>query len=134
MYGPTSVAWLASILTLHLVFEPEALQEAIHRRGIEIVLMLGRLVRLGLDQDRAREADLVLVLDHHRQEAAEIVLLALHIGVEDGVIAFAPAPQHVVGAAQAMRGFERIAHLQRRPRRRLRDRDWSPRPPCSAGG
>src|SRR3546814_10032104 len=61
----------------HLVLEPVALEEAIDGGGVEIILMFGRLVRLGLDQDRAGKADPVLVLDHKVQEALEIVELAL---------------------------------------------------------
>jgi membrane protein len=50
---------------LHLVLQPEILEEAVNRRHIVIILVLGRFLRLRLDQDRALEADLVLVFDHH---------------------------------------------------------------------
>ena len=59
----------------------------------------------------ALEADLVLVLDHHGEEAAELVLLLLQVGVEQRVVALAPAPQHVVLAAQAVRRLEAVPHL-----------------------
>ncbi len=61
---------------LDFLLEPVLLQEAEHGGDVEVVLVLGRLARLGLDQDRALEADLVLVLDDQLQEAAELLQLA----------------------------------------------------------
>ena len=98
-----------------LVFQPEALEETIHRLRIEIILVLGRLVRLGFDQDRAGKADLVLVLDHKVEETAEVFLLDADLGIEDGVVPLAPTPQHVICAAQPMRRLQRIAYLTRGP-------------------
>ncbi len=89
---------------LHFVFEAVLLQEAIDRRDVVVVLVLGRLLRLRLDQDRALVADLVLVLDDEVEEAAELVELAADIGVEQGFVAFAAAPQNVVFAAELLRG------------------------------
>ena len=76
----------------NLILQPEALEEAVNALGVEIILMLGRLMRLGFDQDHALEADLVLVFDDQLQETPEIRLLDAEIGVEDGVITLAPAP------------------------------------------
>ncbi len=78
--------------------------------------MLGRLARLGLDQDRALEADLVLVLDDQVEEAAELVEFLTHARVEQGLVAFAAAPQHIVLAAKCQCGVHRVAHLQGRHR------------------
>ena len=91
---------------LDVVEEVVALQEAVAGGDVEIVLVLGRLLRLGLDQDRAFEANFVLVLDHQRNEAAELVELTSDIGVEQRLVALAPAPQHVVLAAEPMRHLE----------------------------
>ena len=97
---------------LDLVLEAVRLQEAVHGGDVVVVLVLGRLVRLGLDQDGALEADLVLVLDHQVHEAAELRELALQVGVEQGLVAFAAAPQHVVRAAQLVRQLEHVLHLR----------------------
>ncbi|AOW24381.1 hypothetical protein BJP26_13020 [Sphingomonas melonis TY] len=105
-----------------LVLQPIALEEAVHRCRVEVVLVLGRFVRLGFDQDRAGEADLMLVIDDEAEEAAEIVEFALHVGVVERLIALATAPQHVVGAAEAVRRFEGVAHLHRAPGEHLRIR------------
>src|SRR5206468_11767168 len=86
-----------------------ALEEAVARGDIEIILMLGRLLRLRLDQDRSLETYSVPVLDDQRDEAAELVELALDVGVEQRLVAFASAPQHIVLPAQT------VSHLERGP-------------------
>ena len=67
---------------LDLLLQAVLAEEAVHGGGVEVVLVLGRLGRLGLDEDRALEADLVLVLDHHAEEPAGLVELLLDVGVE----------------------------------------------------
>ena len=67
---------------LDLPFEPELAQEGVDGRRVEVVLVLGGLHGLGLDQERAREADLVLVLHDELHEATELLDLAAHVGVE----------------------------------------------------
>ena len=59
-----------------LALEPVADEEAVDGRGVVVVLVLGRLHRLGLDQELALEADLVLVLDDEVQEPGELRALA----------------------------------------------------------
>ena len=53
----------------------------------------------------------VLVLDDHRQEPGELVELAPQVGVEQRVVALAPAPQHVVVATEAVGGLEAVGDL-----------------------
>jgi hypothetical protein len=98
MAGEDRVALLD--IDLHLVFQPVPLQEAVDRGDVVVVLVLGRLLRLRLDQDRALEADLVLVLDDEVEEAAELVVLALQVGVEQRLVALAAAPKDIVLAAE----------------------------------
>ncbi len=100
---------------LDLALEAVLLQERQYVGDVVVVLVLGRLVGLRLDQDRALEADLVLVLDDELHEAAELVRLAGEIGVEQGLVALASAPEHVVGPAQPMCGLEAMLDLRRRP-------------------
>ena len=99
---------------LDLLFEAEAPQEAGDRRDVEVVLVLGRLLRLRLDQENALEADLVLVVDDHREKAAELLLLADKIGVEQRLVTLATAPEHVVGAAELVGRVDRVLHLRGR--------------------
>src|SRR5947208_506965 len=67
----------------HFLFKAETLQKAIDRLRIEIILMLGRLMGLGLDQNRALEADAILVIDNKVQEPAEILLFNADLRVEN---------------------------------------------------
>ena len=97
---------------LDFLFEPVLLQEAKHRSGVKVVLVLGRLTRFGFNQDGALEADLVLVFDHHIQEATHLVQLLAHARVEQGFVAFAAAPQHIVFAAEFERGIHGFFYLQ----------------------
>lgn len=73
--------------------------------------MFRGLLRLGLDQDRPLETDLVLVLHHQVEETAELVELTLHVGVEKRLIPLATAPQDIVLAAQALGHIHRRLHL-----------------------
>ncbi len=83
-----------------------------HRGDVVVVLVLGRLERLGLDQDRALEPDGVLVLDDHVEEPAELVDLARHVGVEQRLVALATTPQHVVRSAQPVRRLHAVGDLR----------------------
>ena len=47
------------------LFQPVLLQESEHGGHVEVVLVLGRFTRLGLEQDGSLEADLVFVIHHH---------------------------------------------------------------------
>ena len=110
---PASVAWFASMLTLVLALEAVADEEAVDGRGVVVVLVLGRLHRLRLDQQLAREADPVLVLGDQVQEPGELGPLAREVGVEQRVVALAAAPQDVVLAAEALRHLEHVLDLGR---------------------
>ena len=102
------------MLSLIDAVEVVPLQEGVHRRRVVVVLVLGRLVRLGLDQQHPVEADLRLVLDDEAHEAPELVRLAPQVGVEQRVVALAPAPEDVVGAAEAMGHLQAVLHLRGR--------------------
>mmetsp|Transcript_2506 Transcript_2506/g.7224 ORF Transcript_2506/g.7224 Transcript_2506/m.7224 type:complete len:416 (+) Transcript_2506:80-1327(+) len=107
-----------------LVLQPVLPQEAEDRGRVVVVLMRHWLARLGLEQQRAAEADLVLVLGHHREEAGEVVELEPHVRVEDRLVALAAAPEHVVLPAQPVRHLEALLDRGRstREHRRVRIR------------
>ena len=81
---------------------------------VEVVLMLGRLLRLGLDQELAGEPDRLGVVDRHVQEGRQVIELPLQVGVEQGLIAFAAAPENVILAAEFLGHLDRLLHLGRR--------------------
>ena len=95
---------------LHLFFQAVFLQEAVTGCGVIIILVLGRFLRFRFHQDRTLEADPVLVLDHHVQEATHVVQLLRQVGVQQGFIALAPAPKDVVLPAHLVRGVHAAFH------------------------
>ena len=96
---------------LELVGQAVLLQEGVAGSAVVVVLVLGRLARFRFDEERALKADLVLVFDHELHEPAKLVGLALEMGVQQRVVAFATAPEHVVLAAQLVGEFEGRLHL-----------------------
>ena len=108
---PANVAWLTSMLTLISCGQVVPLQERVNGGDVVVVLVLRRLERLRFEEDRAVESDALLVLDDERQEAGQLIELTPHVGVEQCLVAFASAPQHVVVATQPMCGFEAVGHL-----------------------
>ena len=94
-----------------LVLEAVPDEEAVDRRGVVVVLVLRRLHRLGLDQERPLEPDRVLVLGDEMQEPGELVALALEVRVEERVVALAAAPQDVVRATEALGHLEHVLDL-----------------------
>jgi len=80
---------------------------------VEVVLVFGGFLGFRLDVELALEPDLFLVLDRLGQEAAEMIEFAFHIGVEQGVVAFAAAPEHIPGAAELLRDLKGLLHLAR---------------------
>ena len=85
---PEVYAWAAA--------QVRACLETTQRLGGENYVVLGRLEGLGLDQNGALESDAMLVLHDHRQEPAVLIELPPQVRVQQRVVAFATAPQHVV--------------------------------------
>ena len=93
---------------LHFLFQTEILEKAVNRGDVVVILVFGGFLRLWLDQDRALEADLVLVVDDLLQETARVGAFGLEIGVQQRLIPLAPAPQDVVLPAK----FHRRVHVR----------------------
>ena len=87
-------------------------QEAEHGGGVVVVLVLGRLHRLGLDEELALEADLGLVLRDQVQESGELRAFAAKVRVQKRVVTLTTAPQHVVLATQAQSDFHHVLDLR----------------------
>ena len=98
---------------LEVVGQAVAAQEGDDGGAVEVVLMVGRLLRLRLDQELAGEADLLLVVDGQVEELGQVVQLALQVGVAEVRVAFAAAPEDVVLAAEFLGDFEGLLHLGR---------------------
>ena len=102
-----------------LVREVVAHEEGIHRRGVVVVLMLRRLLRLRLEQQGPGEPDSMLVLRDEVEESRELRFLSGEIGVEERLVALAPTPQDVIRPPQPMRRLEHVLDLGGRIREHL---------------
>ncbi len=93
---------------VHQAVGPEEIDAG---RGVAVVLVLGRLLRFRLDQELAREADLLGVVDRQVHEPGHVVQFPLHVGVEKILVSLASAPEHIVHAAQFLGDLEALLHL-----------------------
>ncbi len=96
---------------LEVVHQVVFAQEGDDGGGVEVVLMLGGLHRLGLDEEGALEAVFTGIVPGHVQEAGQVIQLPFHVGVEQAHVAFAAAPEDVVLAVELDGGVEGILHL-----------------------
>ncbi len=97
---------------LEILLQAVGAEEGDAAGDVEIVLVLGRLLRLRLDEELALEPDLLGMGDRHVEEGREVVLLAFQVGVEEGFIPLAAAPEDVVLAVQLEGDLERLLHLR----------------------
>ena len=85
---------------LEVLVQVVVTQEADGSGSIKVVLVLHRLLGLGLDVEITGKADGAAILNGHLHQGSDILLLELHIGVQQSLIAFTAAPEHVTLAAQ----------------------------------
>jgi len=97
---------------LEVLVQAVGAEEADAGRAVEVVLVLGGLLRLGLDEELALEADLLGVIDGHLHECSEVILLTTEVGVEEGLVAFAAAPENVVFATELFGDFHGLLYLR----------------------
>ena len=64
------------------VFKAILFQEAVDSGGVIVILVLGRLLRLWLNQQHAFETDFVLVFNDHLHKTAQLLTLLAQIGIE----------------------------------------------------
>ena len=83
-----------------VVHETVGTQEVGTGSHVEVVLMFSRLLGLRLDVEVTREAVGAAVVAGQGQELTEIVQLQSHVGVDEGIVALAAAPEDVAGSAQ----------------------------------
>jgi len=94
------------------VFQQVILAEEIETRGgVGIVLVSGGFLGLWLDVELAGEADFLFVIHRHVEEAGEVIELTFHVGIEQGGVALATAPEGVALAAETVGDFHGFFHL-----------------------
>ena len=75
-------------------------QESNDRLGIHIILMLSGFHWFRLYEECAFKTLFTTVIASHRQHHGEVFLFALHVGIQQGHIAFATSPKDIVLTAQ----------------------------------
>ena len=85
---------------LEMLLQPIFEQERMDRSRIKVILVLRWLFGLRLNQELPRKPDFLRIVHSHVQETGKIVQFQLHVGVEQSLIAFPPAPKHIVFAAE----------------------------------
>ncbi|KAF5039983.1 hypothetical protein DSECCO2_538210 [anaerobic digester metagenome] len=83
-------------IALEILLQTPILQKSDGCGGIVVILVLGRFHRLGFDKEGSLESDAASIVPGHGQEACKMLLLALHIGVEQAHITLTTTPEHVV--------------------------------------
>ncbi len=91
-------AMVGLYIQLEIIHEAIALQKRMTAGRVKIILVFGRFLWLWLDIKLTREFNLLFVFHRHVQESAQMVQLAAHIGVEQGLIPFASAPENIAFA------------------------------------
>src|SRR5690606_34814607 len=71
-------------------------QKANYRSCIVIILMLGRLHRLRLDEECSFETILSSIVPCYSKELSKMLSLTLHICIEQRHIAFTTSPEHII--------------------------------------
>ena len=79
--------------------------------GIEVVLEHRRFLGLRLDQELGVQADFLRVVMAHVEELGHVLLLALHLGVPQVLVAFTAAPEHVVLGTKALGDLQGVLQL-----------------------
>lgn len=59
-----------------------------------VILVLHGLLGLGLNEQLASEANLLLVLHHHLEEGAHVIQLSLQVCVQQSLVALTASPEH----------------------------------------
>ena len=79
--------------------------------GIEVVLEHRRFLGLRLNQELGVQADFLRVVMAHVEELGHVLLLALHLGVPQVLVAFTAAPEHVVLGTKALGDLQGVLQL-----------------------
>ena len=96
---------------LEVLLQSVGAQEANHGLRINVVLVLGGLHGLGLNEESSLEALGACIVAGCGKHLGQVVFLPLHLGVEQAVVTLTAAPEHVVGTAQLDGGVNGVLDL-----------------------
>lgn len=73
-------------IEIKIVLKKVKIEEEVKSREIVIIMMFGRIMRIGIDKDSEIEEDFVIVLKKEDKEKENMVELKRKIGIEKGLI------------------------------------------------
>src|SRR5690606_11908443 len=86
-------------------------QKTDNRSRVEVVLVLSRLCRLRLNKECAFEALLSGIVFCSVQETSKMLLLTLHVCVQQAHVAFSSTPEHIVLTVQCNGSVQSVLYL-----------------------
>ena len=98
-------------IDLEVLVKTIGTQEADNGLGILVILVLGGLHRLGLNQEGALKALGTGIVTRCREHLGQVVLLALHLGIKQALVALTATPEDVTGTAQLDGGINGVLDL-----------------------
>ena len=96
---------------LEVLVKSVSAEEAAYGLGVHVVLVLGRLHGLRLDEECALESLAASIVAGHSQHRSHMFLLTLLIGVEQAHVALTSAPEHIVLTAELNGSVDGILYL-----------------------
>ncbi len=96
---------------LEVFVEIVGLEESDHGLRVDVILMLGGLHGLRLNEESALEPVGACIVTGHCEHTGEVFFLALLVGVEKAHVSLATTPEHVVGATQCDGGVDGVLDL-----------------------
>ena len=87
-------------VNLEVLVKSVCAEESDNGLGVNIVLVLCRLHRLGLDEECALESLCTCIVAGHLEHCCHMLFLTLHIGVQEAHVTLAATPEYVALATQ----------------------------------
>src|SRR5659263_34353 len=96
---------------LKVLVEAIVAQEAYHRGSVIIILVFGGLHGLGFNIEGALETLFPSIVSCQGKHHGQVLDLPLHVGVEQGEIAFTAAPEDITLSAESNGGINGVLQL-----------------------
>ena len=86
-------------------------KETQNRSSVEIVLMLGGLLRFRLNEKLPVKPDLFGIIHRHMEKSGHLLLLSFHVRVKQRLIPFPAAPKDIIFSAKLLSRCDGVFHL-----------------------
>jgi len=95
------------------MFEQVEFAQEVQARGcVGVVLVCRWFLRFGFDVELALKSNALFIIHGHVEEGPEVIAFPLEVGVDDGAVPFASAPERVALAAQRVGYIHGLLHLR----------------------